>query len=486
MLHYSQDSKQSEGKLLAGAGQVYAVSTKSNLPLQLNMPGILHFCRMLAERKLLMKIRGLHIILIIIISAFIGYYIGVNKVSFDWKNYKPHVTVLSKEPPARATNVDFSLFWKTWGKLEDTYYDKKAIDAEKLVNGAITGMVESLGDPYTVFLPPVQNNDFKEGLSGQKFEGIGAELGMKDKQIIVVAPLDGMPAKKAGIRAGDAILKVDNLATTGWTLVQAVEKIRGEKGTTVTLTILHRDENKPQDVKIVRDTIRVKSVDGWVKAIREIESIKSTTPSTGSASSLQASIKGKEDQKIVYIRISQFGDKTNQEWLSVVNNVTLSISQNKDIVGLILDLRNNPGGYLQDATFIASEFIKSGTIVIEERGSGEQTRFTVSRNGSFTTIPMVVLINKGSASASEIVAGALRDQRGVKLIGETSFGKGTIQQAEELGEGAGLHVTIAKWLTPNSIWVHGKGLTPDISVSLDEKEDGHDLQLERAVEELVK
>lgn len=422
-----------------------------------------------------MKVARLHIVLIALISALLGYYIGVNKVSFDWKNYKPHVSIASKEPPPAISNVDFSLFWKTWQVLEDSYYDKKAIDSQKLVNGAITGMVQSLGDPYTLFLPPVQNTDFKEGLAGQKFEGIGAELGMRDKQIIVVAPLDGMPAKKAGIKTGDAILKVDNQPTAGWTLAQAVEKIRGKKGTKVTLNIFHKGDSKPVDIAIVRDTIKVKSVDGWIKLIKEIESVKAT-----------GAIKGKENKKIAYIRISQFGDKTNQEWLLVVNNLTLSMSQDKDVAGIVLDLRNNPGGYLQDATFIASEFIKSGIVVIEEKGNGEQIKFTVSRSGVFTTTPMVALINKGSASASEIVAGALRDQRGIKLVGETSFGKGTIQQAEELGGGAGLHVTIAKWLTPNGTWVHGKGLTPDITVILDEKENGHDLQLEKAIEEVVK
>lgn len=418
-----------------------------------------------------MKTKFLQIVLISLISALAGYYTGVNKVSFDWKNYHPKIIVASKEPPSSISNVDFALFWTVWQKLEASYYDKKVIDSQKLVNGAISGMVQSLGDPYTVFLPPKQNDDFKKGMAGQ-FEGIGAELGMKDKQIIVVAPLDDSPAQKAGIRSGDAILKVDNQLTSGWALSQAVDKIRGPKNTEVALTVLHKNEEKPAVVKITRNTITVKSITQWVKEVKDIEGIK---------------IKGKNNnQKIAYMRLSQFGDNANQEWLLFSNKLSLVLQKEKDIKGLILDLRNNPGGYLSDATFIASEFIKDGTTVIEEKGNGERNSFSVNRKGLLLNIPLVVLINKGSASASEIVAGALRDHSRAKLIGETSFGKGTIQQAEDLGQGAGLHVTIAKWLTPNGTWVHGKGLTPDIAVDYDQNDLSHDAQLEKAVDEVLK
>ncbi|MCL5438721.1 MAG: S41 family peptidase [Patescibacteria group bacterium] len=417
-----------------------------------------------------MKIGKFQLIAVIVISALLGYYIGITKISLDWKNYKPTVTFVNKEPPVALTTVDLSMFWNVWSSLEKTYYDRTKVDPQKMLNGAISGMVESLDDPYTVFLPPVQNSDFKQSLAGQ-FEGIGAELGMQGKQIIVVAPLDGMPAKNAGIKAGDAILKVDGQATNGWTLTQAVDKIRGQKGSDVTLEILHKDSNKPLTLKVTRGTITVKSVDGWVKAVKDIERIK---------------IGDKKDDKIIYIRLSQFGDNTNQEWLTLINNLSLLSRQGKNVKGLILDLRNNPGGYLNDATFIASEFIKSGTVVSQEKGSGEKTDYGVLRKGLFTDIPIMVLINKGSASASEIVAGALRDHERAKLVGETSFGKGTIQQAEELGNGAGLHVTIAKWLTPKGIWVHQKGLEPDFKVTLDSKDQSRDTQLEKAVQGLIK
>ncbi len=418
-----------------------------------------------------MRVKSLQIVVLLLIAGLIGYFVGVNKVSYEWRGYKPEISVINKEPPANIGNVDFSLFWNVWEKLGTSYYDKKVIDPQKLLNGAISGMVASLDDPYTVFLPPTQNSSFKNGMAG-KFEGIGAELGMKGKQIIVVSPLDGSPAQKAGITAQDAILKVDNQSTAGWTLSQAVDKIRGQKGTDVSLLVLHKSQDNPATIKITRDTITIKSVDGWVKKVKDIEKIN-------------ISDKKSVDDGIAYIRLSQFGDNTNQEWLNVINRLDLEIKK-QNAKGVILDLRNNPGGYLTDATFVASEFIKDGTVVIQDKGNGDKTIFSVNRKGLLTDIPVIVLINKGSASASEIVAGALKDHNRAKLVGETSFGKGTIQQAEDLGNGAGLHVTIAKWLTPKETWVHGKGLTPDISVDLDEKDPAHDTQLEKAIQELVK
>lgn len=418
-----------------------------------------------------MKTRTLQIILVIVVAFLTGYYVGVSKISFDWKGYTPKISVVSKEPPASISTVDFAPFWNVWQKVINSYYDKEAIDSKKLLNGAISGMVQSLGDPYTVYLPPVQNDNFKQGMAGQ-FEGIGAELGMKDKQIIVVAPIDGMPAQKAGIKAGDEILKVNDQPTTGWTLSQTVEKIRGPKGTKVVLSVLQKGGNKSKEISIMRGTITVKSATGWIKKIKDIDSVKSTSLNS--------------EEKIMYLRLSQFGDHTNQEWLSLINTLSLEMKKNGEVKGAILDLRNNPGGYLNDATFIASEFLSKGIIVMQEKSPGDRITFSVSRNGLLIDMPIVVLINKGSASASEIVAGALRDHRKIKLIGETSFGKGTIQQAEDLGDGAGLHVTVAKWLTPNGTWVHGKGLAPDIPVSLNEKDPADDTQLEKAIEELVK
>lgn len=421
-----------------------------------------------------MKSSTLRTVLIVFIAFILGYYVGVNKINIDWKHFKPHVVVSSKEPPPSITNVDFSPMWDVLAKLENNYYDKTAIDSQKLLNGAISGMVSSLDDPYTVYLPPKQNDNFKQGLAGT-FSGIGAELGMKGKQIVVVAPLDGSPAEKAGIKPGDAVLKVDGLQTFGWNLNQAVEKIRGPKGSDVKLTIQHKGETAFADVKIIRDTIQVKSVVLWVKPIQDISEIdKKTVPATAQKS------------KIAYIRLSQFGDTTNNEWVNIVNTLSLQLQKDKDIKGIVFDLRNNPGGYLNDALFISSDFLPVGkTVVMQEDRKKERTSLNVSRNGLLLEVPVVVLINKGSASASEIVAGALRDHKRAKLVGETSFGKGTVQTAEQIGEnGAGLHVTVAKWLTPNGTWVHQKGLTPDIEVAIDTKDQSHDAQLEKAIREL--
>lgn len=421
------------------------------------------------------RVKGFQFLILILIAFFGGYYFGVNKISIDWKNYKPVLSISSKEPPPSLSSLDVSNFWAVWQSLENNYYDKSKLDPVKMLNGAISGLVESIGDPYTIYLPPVSNNDFKQGLAGQ-FQGIGAELGIKDKKIIIISPLSDSPAQKAGIKAGDFILKVDGVSTQGWTLSQTVSKIRGPKGTAVTLSILHKDSKNPQDIKITRDVIMVKSIDGFIKRIADFENIK-----------LTSTLKAAENDEIIYLKLSQFGDSTNKDWLSVVNNLNLKVANNPDFKGIILDVRNNPGGYLTDAVFIASEFLKEGTpVVIQEIGGGERSTLRVSRRGLFINTPIVVLINKGSASASEIVSGALKNNGRVKLVGETSFGKGTIQQAEDLGNGAGFHVTIAKWLTPNGTWVNGKGLVPDIPVSLDSKDQTRDSQLEKAIEVLVK
>ncbi len=408
--------------------------------------------------------------ILIIVALLVGYYFGINKVSFAWTNYHPKISVLSKEPPAGVSNVDFTKFWAVWEKLQSDYYDKSKLDSQKMLNGAIEGMVGSLDDPFTLYLPPTQNDDFKQGLAGQ-FEGIGAELGTSNKQIIVIAPINGSPAQKAGVKAGDAIMAVDGASTANWTLLQTVQKIRGPKGTPVKLTIAHKGDKSTKDYNITRDVITVKSVTAWVKKLSDISSI---TPQ-----------KGHENDKVAYIDLSQFGDNTNSEWLSAISQLSLDIGKNKDVKGVVFDLRNNPGGYLSDAVFIASEFLSQGSTVVKEEDKSGDTVLKVNRKGLFTDTPVVVLINKGSASASEIVAGALRDNGRATLVGETSFGKGTVQQAEDLGAGAGLHVTIAKWLTPNGTWVNKKGLTPDVAVNPDTKNPEKDAQLQKAIETLI-
>jgi carboxyl-terminal processing protease len=302
---------------------------------------------------------------------------------------------------------------------------------------------------------------------------------MEGKDIVVISPLDGSPAERAGVKAGDKILKVNGSVTTGWSLAQAVEKIRGEKGTDVTVTVSHKDSSKEVSIKITRDTITVKSVE------MNVRNAKCTQ------TSCQIVAKGdacneKGCNSFAFIRLSQFGDNTNQEWVGMVKGLSGKIKRDKNIKGVVFDLRNNPGGYLTDASFIASEFLTKEQVVVIEDDGNQQNPMTVVREGLLTEPKIVILINKGSASASEIVAGALQDHNRAVLVGETSYGKGTIQEAEDLGDGAGLHVTIAKWLTPNGTWVNGKGLTPDVKVSLDSKKPTVDVQLEKAVFELIK
>lgn len=414
---------------------------------------------------------------LLLFSAFlIGYSFGVTKISFQWRTYQPHIEISSKEPPPSVAYMDFSPFWHVLTKLEQSYYDKTAFDSQKILEGAITGMVGSFDDPYTVYLPAKINNEFKQGLAGQ-FEGIGAELGMQDdKQIIIVAPLDGSPAKKAGLKPQDAIIKVNGEVTSGWPLAKAVEKIRGKKGTEVILTILREKEEKTRDIEVVRDTITVKSVTAWVKKIDEIEGIKKS-----------AVLSKQSEKKIVYIRLSQFGDSTNQEWSEAIKKVEPMIRIDQSIAGVILDIRSNPGGYLSDSVFIASEFLATGkTVVLQEDKNGIRNRMVVDRKGLLIDIPLIVLINKGSASASEIVAGALSDYNRARLVGETSFGKGTIQKAEELSGGSGLHITMAKWLTPKGTFVHKKGITPDVVVEGNKNGEDNDVQLAKAIELLLK
>jgi carboxyl-terminal processing protease len=420
----------------------------------------------------------LQFFLIAAIAFLVGYFFGVNKVNLDWKNYKPLLNVVNKEPPSGTVNVDFTSFWNVWQSLATNYYDKSKLDQQKMLNGAITGMVQSIGDPFTLYLPPVQNSNFKQGLAGE-FSGIGAELGMQGSNIVVIAPLDGSPALKAGIKSGDTIVKVDGQSTAGWDLSKAVDQIRGAKGTPVTLTVIHKGEQSQLDIVITRDVITVKSVAMDIRNAKCSDSSCSVLD-TGTPCS------GTDCTQFAYIRLSEFGDNTNQEWLSLVKGISDKINSNKSIKGVVLDLRNNPGGYLTDATFIASEFLPQGDVVVSEDNGVTQTPMYATRQGLLTQPKLVVLINKGSASASEIVAGALRDHSRAILVGETSFGKGTVQEAEDLGSGAGLHVTIAKWLTPNGTWVNGKGLTPDISVALDPKDPSRDTQLEKAIWELLK
>lgn len=354
--------------------------------------------------------------------------------------------------------ADMSLFWQVWDKLNDTYLIKDSLKPQEMVYGAIRGMAAALNDPYTVFLPPEANKESKEELDGV-FEGVGIELGFKNGQLAVIAPLEGMPAQAAGVRAGDLIIHIKDEAkgidrdTAGLSLPEAVKLIRGDKGTRVELILLHEGSEEPTALTIKRDTIVVKSVElSWVGPGKDIARLK----------------------------LSRFGGRTESEWQAAVQEII-----KRPVRGVILDLRNNPGGYLQGAVDLAGEFLAVGKLVVkQEDAQGKVETYSVDRSGKLLLQPLVILVNEGSASSSEILAGALHDHGRGRLVGEKTFGKGTVQEALDVGEGAGLHVTTAKWLLPQGLWVNdSKGLTPDVEIK-DDPETEADEPVIKAIEVL--
>lgn len=423
------------------------------------------------------KIRNILIFLTVLTVTFgSGYNLGKKeKVIIPVKSQS-----IGENDKSLEKNLDLSLFWEVWDRLYYYYLDKASLDSQKMIYGAISGMVSSLGDPYTVFLSPDQNKEAKDDLGG-KFEGIGAQLGVKDKKIVVIAPLPKSPAEAAGLRPEDWILKVNGKETLNWTLPETVSKIRGPKGSKVLLTVLHKDEEKSLDVEVKREEIKVASVE-WKKINVECRrNTKQTENLCVKKEEICSNCKA-----AFYLKLSRFGDTTNNEWLKAVDEIEKEIAQTpKDNnLGIILDLRNNPGGYLSGSVFIASEFIKEGTVVTQANSDNTKKTYTVSRQGKLTNVPMVVLINKGSASAAEIVAGALQIRKKIKLVGETSFGKGTIQEAQDLKEGAGIHITTAKWLLPDNSNINSAGIKPTVLIENDESNLEEDKQLDKAIDTL--
>lgn len=355
------------------------------------------------------------------------------------------------------SEIDTSSMNAVLERLKNSYLKTEDIDSKKLMYGATEGMTKALGDPYTNFFPPVDNSRSKEDLSGE-FGGVGIQLGFVENTLAVMTPLKDTPAMKAGLKAGDLILKIidkkNNVDkdTAGISVDEAVNLIRGEKGTEVTLTIFREGEKQSRDVVLVRDIINVPST--------EIEWI--------------------DNGKVAVISVNKFGEQTLTEWKKIVTEVN-----DKKATGVILDLRNNPGGYLQRAVDLGSEFISSG-VIVKQRDKTNTEVMNVDRAGKLIGMPLVVLINRGSASASEILAGALRERIGVKLVGEKSFGKGTVQEAQDLPDGSGLHVTVAEWLLPSGANIHGNGLEPDVKVEYvyDEKNPEADNQMDKALEVL--
>lgn len=400
-----------------------------------------------------LKARKIIISAILIIGVFVGgYYLGV-------EGYRAQITktltlTVSRKTPADKS-VDMSLFWQVWDLMAEKYYDKSKLDPNQMIYGAIQGMVASTGDPYTTFLPPTQNKIVNDNLSGS-FSGVGIEIGYKKGQLAVMAPLSGSPAEKAGVKAGDYIIKITDKAknvdidSTGMTTSEAVTYIRGTEGTKVTLTLLREGVTSPVIVELTRAKINVPSVIlSWVG----------------------------EGSNIADIKVSEFGAETKNEWNKAVSEI-LTKGGTK---GVIIDLRNNPGGYMQAAVDLASDFVPANTVVvIQQNGDGSKIEYKSNALPRLENYKVVVLINGGSASASEILSGALRDDKGIKLVGDKSFGKGTIQEPIDITGGSGIHITTAKWLTPKGTWVHGVGLTPDVSIANPDNAS-EDAQLNAAV-----
>lgn len=347
--------------------------------------------------------------------------------------------------------IDFSLFWEAYHKLQEKFVDKEKFDTQKIIYGAISGMVKSLEDPYTIFLSPEETKRFEEDVKGV-FEGVGMEIGIRKGQLQVIAPLEGTPAQKAGLRASDKIIKIDEKSTIDMSLEEAVNLIRGPKGTQVTLTILREGWEKPKDFKITRAVIEIPSLNWEIK-----------------------------DKDIAYLKLYQFSEKAGSDFRKAATEILNSPAKK-----IILDLRNNPGGYLEIAQDISGWFLKEGEMVVIEDfgGKREQKIYKAEGPGRFLDYPMVILINEGSASASEILAGALRDNRGIILIGEKTFGKGSVQELEKLKGGSSLKITVARWLTPKGELITDKGLEPDIKVEMNDEDynEGRDPQLDKALE----
>ncbi|MGG0285252.1 S41 family peptidase [Peribacillus butanolivorans] len=347
---------------------------------------------------------------------------GITTIALTFGNEKV-------DPLATNKHSEFEKLYSTYDTIKDNYYEE--IDPDKLVDGAINGMIKSLDDPYSTYMDKKEASSFHESISSS-FEGIGAEIQEQDGQIMVVSPIKGSPAEKAGVKPNDIILSVDGKSLEGLSSSEAVLKIRGEKGTKVDLSITRAGEPEPIALTIKRDTIPIETVYSEML-----------------------------DDGVAKIQVTSFSEHTVKELETALNDMS-----KKDMKGLILDLRGNPGGLLDQAIDMASLFIPNGEVVLQvEERSGKKDVFKSKNNGELK-IPVVVLIDDGSASASEIVAAAVSESADIPLIGVKSFGKGTVQTAQDFDDGSNFKYTAAKWLTPEGNWIHKKGIKPDIKVNL--------------------
>lgn len=375
-------------------------------------------------------------------AAFIVGYWSRGAAAYSAEAY----STVSNAVPDRFREVNLTPFWESLGVVQDKFVGD--VDLKKAVDGAIAGMVASLDDQFSVYISKDGLKTFNDELNGT-FEGIGAEITVKEGRLVVVSPLEGSPSEKAGMKAGDEIVTIDGQKVDGLTLEQAIGKIRGKKGSTVKISVYRESTKSSLDLAVLRDTIVVKSVSYEKKG------------------------------EIAYIKIARFDGATTSLLKKFL--VQAKADQTK---GLILDVRNNPGGYLDAAIEGASQFIRDGVVVREQYKGGREDQHKVTGYGEYFDLPMVVLVNGGSASASEILAGAIKDTNRGTVIGEKTFGKGSVQEIVQLARGDAIKITIAKWLTPNGHKLDKNGLDPDIVVPLkDPRAKGaDDVQLMRAME----
>jgi len=391
--------------------------------------------------------RNSTVILFIVIFFIFGIYLGfhnqpeINKI----------IGISNKNNPEEV-KADFEPFWKVWSTINEKYPQANKINDEQRVTGAISGLVESLDDPYSVYFNSNDTKSFEDEISGS-FSGIGMEVGMKDKILTVIAPLKDTPAYKANIKPGDKVLKIDNTVTTDLSVEEAIKLIRGEKGTEVKLTILREEDKKPKEIKIIRDTINVPTLD--------TELVK---------------------DDIFVVKLYSFSANSANLFRDALKEFSLA-KTNK----LILDLRGNPGGYLEAAVDMASWFLPQGkTVLIEDYGNNTKPKIYRSKGYDVfnKNLKFVILIDGGSASASEILAGAMQDHKVAKIVGSQSFGKGSVQEVVDITKDTILKITVAKWLTPNEVSISQKGLTPDYKVEYTKKnyDTNKDPQMDKAVE----
>lgn len=394
------------------------------------------------------KFLGLLLFLLIAASFGGGFYLGKGKD-------KNRTVALNNTATTTVDKdaFDFNVYLEAWDVLRSDFVYKNKIKDKEMFYGSIKGLAASTKDPYTVFMTPDESKEFDNDLAGT-FEGIGAEVGMRNEIITIIAPLSGMPAEKSGLKAGDKIYAIDGKSALGLTVDEAVKKIRGPKDTTVTLTIIRDKETSTREIKIQRGIIVVKSV------------VVTNRP-----------------DGVFVIKVSSFNNDTRDLFKAAVKEIIA-----KKPKGIILDLRNNPGGYLDTAVYMASEWVKEGPVVLEQFGNGERNEYPALGNPQLGSYKTMVLVNGGSASASEIVAGALRDYKKATLIGEQTFGKGSVQTIRDLSDGSAIKVTIATWMTPDGDFINEKGLAPQVEVKMTaaDVEKNRDPQLQKAIDLILK